>query len=127
MKVLKLMVCGIDCRPGNESCNGYCLGQADKPRTYVFESVERLSSSEEQLRITVLEQQLRAEKAGYSLLYEVKEQLRRENQILRDALSDIIEPQAVNGQAVDDVTALNMIWEIAEQTLKAADAVRGGE
>jgi hypothetical protein len=116
MKVEKLMVCGIDCRTGHESCNGYCVGQANMPNTYVFESVERLSSSEEQLRITVLEQQLRAEKAGYSLLYEVKEQLRRENQILREACQEVLH-HFPRGYVV-------RINEIVADALKAADAVR---
>lgn len=27
----KVMVCGVDCHPGDARCNGYCNGQADHP------------------------------------------------------------------------------------------------
>lgn len=28
---MKVMVCGVDCHPGEGHCNGYCLGICDTP------------------------------------------------------------------------------------------------
>lgn len=27
----KVMVCGVDCHPNDNSCNGYCFGETDHP------------------------------------------------------------------------------------------------
>lgn len=27
----KVMICGVDCKPGGEHCNGYCRGVCDAP------------------------------------------------------------------------------------------------
>lgn len=29
----KARVCGVDCHPGSDACNGYCTGTADSPAT----------------------------------------------------------------------------------------------
>lgn len=28
---MKVMVCGVDCKPDTVQCNGYCKGESDKP------------------------------------------------------------------------------------------------
>ena len=88
-----LNVCGVHCRPGQDTCNGYCTGKANKPKTFFAEDgVDHavISTTTEtgllRLQVTTLTQQLRAEKAGYSLLYEVKEQLRQEVEDLQQKL-----------------------------------------
>jgi hypothetical protein len=27
----QVLICGVDCHPGDENCNGYCTGKADCP------------------------------------------------------------------------------------------------
>lgn len=27
----QVMICGVDCRPGDANCNGYCTGKCDAP------------------------------------------------------------------------------------------------
>ena len=27
----QVMICGVDCRQGDENCNGYCIGKVDNP------------------------------------------------------------------------------------------------
>lgn len=27
----KVMICGVDCRPNDSNCNGYCMGESDHP------------------------------------------------------------------------------------------------
>ncbi len=27
----QVMICGVDCKPGEASCNGYCTGKVDRP------------------------------------------------------------------------------------------------
>lgn len=34
-------VCGIDCHPGDENCNGYCTGKAPRPANFADDSVAR--------------------------------------------------------------------------------------
>ncbi len=29
--MMKVMICGVDCHPGDKNCNGYCTGSADRP------------------------------------------------------------------------------------------------
>lgn len=31
MGIAKTRVCGVDCHPGSEHCNGYCNGEAEQP------------------------------------------------------------------------------------------------
>ena len=28
---MKVMVCGVDCKPNRTECNGYCMGESDEP------------------------------------------------------------------------------------------------
>lgn len=32
--IVRRCVCGVDCHPGDERCNGYCRGEASEPPTY---------------------------------------------------------------------------------------------
>lgn len=32
--VTRSRVCGVDCKPGGELCNGYCTGKRERPETY---------------------------------------------------------------------------------------------
>lgn len=29
--IIKVMVCGVDCRAGDKNCNGYCIGRTSTP------------------------------------------------------------------------------------------------
>lgn len=29
--IKRVMICGVDCYPGDENCNGYCQGKVDSP------------------------------------------------------------------------------------------------
>lgn len=31
MSGMKVMVCGVDCKPDTAQCNGYCKGESDNP------------------------------------------------------------------------------------------------
>lgn len=30
-KTMQSMVCGVDCKPGDQNCNGYCEGRSSSP------------------------------------------------------------------------------------------------
>lgn len=38
-----VMVCGVDCHPGSEYCNGYCIGKAPMAKTYPAAPSARLN------------------------------------------------------------------------------------
>jgi hypothetical protein len=35
----KIMICGVDCHPGDTNCNGYCTGETDHPPAATPEQV----------------------------------------------------------------------------------------
>ncbi len=55
----EVMVCGVDCHPGDKHCNGYCTGDADRPPEA---SLEQMLEAAREAACASL---LKAEKAWY--------------------------------------------------------------
>ena len=128
-----LNVCGVHCRPGQDTCNGYCTGKANKPKTFFAEDgVDHavISTTTEtgllRLQVTTLTQQLRAEKAGYSLLYEVKEQLRQEVEDLQQKL-EIAKEALLEIKAEAREYSVYPYWETAQEALNEIDRPVGSK